>query len=89
LYWVLGRGGMGMPCMCSCRLGTDELGGAAETGVPPEGDETGNVVSMLPVLHVLWDACVGMLLLWGVAVACENANRGEPINKMLPPCGGW
>jgi hypothetical protein len=90
LVLVVGwQGGMGMPHMCSCRLGADKLRGAAETGEPPEGDETGNVVSTLPVLHILWDVCINMLLLYSVVVAHENANRGEPMDKMLPPCGGW
>jgi hypothetical protein len=78
-----------MPCMCSCGLGTDELRGAAEMGELPEGNEAGNVVSTLPMLHVSWDECTNVLLLCGVVVACENANGGEPMDKMLLLHGRW
>jgi hypothetical protein len=85
LILVVGwQGGMGMPRMCSCRLGANKLRGAAKTGEPPEGNETGNVVSTLPVLHVSWDMHVDMLLLCSVVVAHKNANGGEPVDEMLP-----
>jgi hypothetical protein len=77
-----------MPRTCSCGLGADELGGAAETGEPPRGDETGDVVPTLPVLRVSLDARVDALLLCGVAVARENANGGEPVDETLPLRGG-
>ena len=47
------------------------------------------VVSTLPVLRVSQDARVDVLSLFGVAVASEKANGGEPVDEMLPPQPGW
>jgi hypothetical protein len=80
---------MGIPRVWSCGLGAPELGETAETGEPAEGDEEAVVVSAFPVLRVSCDARVDVLLLFGVAVARENAKGGEPVDDMLPPRAGW
>ena len=68
-------------------LGADELGAPTETGEPADGED--DVVSTLPVLRVSRDACVDVLLLFGVAVVREKAKDGEPVDEMLPPRAGW
>jgi len=83
------RGGMGMPRTGSCGLGADELGGAAEMGEPPAGEEEVVAVSTLPVLRVSWDARVDVLLLCGVAAERVKGKGGEPVDEMLPPRAGW
>jgi hypothetical protein len=56
-------------------------------GEPPEGDEAGDVVPMLPMLCISWDVHIDVLLLCSVTVGHENANGGEPVDEMLPLCG--
>lgn len=56
-----------------------------ETVEPEDGeDDAFVVVSTLPVLRVSQDARVGVLSLFGVAVASKKANGGEPVDEMLP-----
>jgi len=59
---------------------------AAERGGPPDDEEV--VVLTLPVLRVPCDLRVDVLLLCGVAVACEKAKGGDPVDDMLPPRAG-
>jgi hypothetical protein len=75
---------IGMP-HTSCRLSTDKVGETAKMGEPAEGNEEAVIVSALPELHISCDSQVDVLLLCSITVACEKANRGEPVNDMLPP----
>jgi hypothetical protein len=67
----------------SLGLGTDEVGDTAEMGASGD-DEEAVVLSTLPVLRVSCDLRVDVLLLCGVAVACEKAKGDDPVDDMLP-----
>jgi len=47
-----------------------------------EGDEEVAIVFILPVLCISCNSHVGVLLLCGVAAACETAKGGNPVDDM-------